>query len=154
MANFGTRQNNDKDANQVSVNTKSFQFMPMSNRLLQTWAKLPVLSPKMLRQVQNGRRHRRQMLSIRINPALEKSKQVDGRVFDYDKYVATSLTKDKVMMLLYKIEKDIKPAITAGEDKTVGVQVGGDSLFVVGTGVKMTGSVKPFAAVHKSLNPD
>lgn len=138
MANFGTRQNNDRDVNQVNVNTKSFQFMNKdgfdpSTLTVGAW---------------------NEMLSIRINPALEKSKQVDGRVFDYDKYVATSLTKDKVMMILYKIEKDIKPAITAGEDKTIGVQVGGDSLFVVGTGVKMTGSVKPFVAVHKSLNPD
>ena len=137
MANFNTRQNNDKD-NQVTVNTKSFQFMNRdgfepSTMTVGAW---------------------NEMLSIRINPALEKSKQVDGRVFDYDKFVATSLTKDKVMMILYKIEKNINSAIKAGEDKTIGVQVGGDSLFVVGTGVKITGSVKPYVAIHKALNPD
>lgn len=138
MANFGTRQNNDKDNNQVNVNTKSFQFMNRdgfepSTMTVGGW---------------------NEMFSIRINPALDKSKQTDGRIFDYDKYVATSLTREKATMVLYKIEKVIKPAIEAGEDKTIGIQVGGDSLFVVGTGVKMLGSVRPYVAIHKSLNPD
>lgn len=137
MANFGTKQNNDKDT-QVSVNTKCYQFMNKdgfdpSTLTISGW---------------------NEMFSIRINPALDKSRQVDGRVFDYDKFVATSLTKDKAMMILYKIEKFIIPAIEKGEDKSIGVQVGGDSLFVVGTGVKMTGSVRPFVAIHKSLNPE
>ena len=137
MANFGTRQNNDKD-NQINVNTKIFQFMNKdgfdpSSMTIGGW---------------------NEMFSIRFNPTLDKSKQTEGRVFDYDKYVTTSLNREKATMLLYKIEKEIKPALENSEEKTVGIQVGGDSLFVVSTGVKLLGSVKPYVAIHKSLNPD
>lgn len=137
MANFGTSQNNDKD-NQVSVNTKAYQFM---NREGFEPSSLTVGSWN-------------ENLSLRINPMLEPSKQSDNRVFDYDRFVTTALTLEKAMLLLYRIEKDLLPAVESGEDKSIGIQVGGDSLLVVGTGKRLTGSIRPFLAIHKSLNPD
>ena len=95
------------------------------------------------------------MLSLRINPALDKSRQTEGRVFDYDKSVSTSLTAEKVTLLLYKIQKEIIPAIESDEDKSIGIPLnGGESLLVVGTGKRLTNTITPFLAIHKSLNPD
>lgn len=137
MANFGTAQNNDKD-NQTSVNTRSYQFMNRdgfepSSLTVGAW---------------------NENLSMRINPMLEPSKQSENRVFDYDRYVTTALTLEKAMLLAYRIEKDLIPAIENGIDKSIGIQVGGDSLLVVGTGKRITGEIRPFLAIHKSLNPD
>ena len=137
MANYGTSQNNDKD-NQISVNTRGYQFMNRDG-----------FEPSSL-QVGAWNEN----MSLRINPMLEPSKQTETRIFDYDRYVSTALTLEKAMLLLYKIEKEIIPAIENDIDKSIGIQVGGDSLVVVGTGKRLTGSIRPFFAIHKSLNPD
>ena len=137
MSTFGTTQNNSKD-NNISINTRSYQFfnkdgIQSSALTIGGW---------------------NENMSIRINPALEPSKQTEGRTFDYDRFVASALTLEKATLLLYRIEKDIIPAMEAGTDKSVGIQVGGDSLLVIGTGKKLTGSIRPFIAIHKSLNAD
>lgn len=93
-----------------------------------------------------------ELVSIKIHPALEKSKQTESKVFDYEKVVSTALTLEKVTLLLKGIEKKILPAIEKGENETIGVPVGSDSLFVVSTGKKTTGSIRPYIAIYKSLD--
>lgn len=134
--NFNT-QNNSKD-NTISMNTKGYQF---SNRNGFDPSALTV-------------GYWNEMLSLRINPALEPSKQTESKIFDYEKSVSTSLTLEKIMTLLYGITKEVMPAISANEDKSIGISVSGDSLIVVGTGKKQTGSIRPFLGIHKGLNPD
>lgn len=92
-------------------------------------------------------------MTLRINPALEPSKQTQTRVFDYEKTVSTAVGVQGLMMLSYTIKKYIIPAIVADEDKSVGIQIGGDGLVVVGTGKRQTGEIRPFIAIHKELNP-
>ena len=94
------------------------------------------------------------MLSIRMNPALPENQQSNTRVYDYDKTVSTALSATKISLLLDRVTKIIVPAIEAGEDKTVGIVVGGDSLVCVGTGKAMTGEIRPYISIHKSLNQD
>lgn len=94
------------------------------------------------------------MLSVRINPALPSEQQSNTKVYDYDKTVSTALNVPKAQLLLDRIVKYVVPAIEANEDKTVGISVGGDSLFCVGTGKGMTGEIRPYVAIHKSLNQD
>ena len=138
MANiFGTKQNNEGD-NRKSVTTRVYQFKNKDG-----------FDPSTL-QVSGWD----EMLSLRINPTLPPDKQSKEQVFDYDKFVATSLNMEKAMLLIYKIEKDINPAIEAGEEKNVGISVGGDSLIVIGTGKALTNEIKPYLAIHKGLNPD
>jgi len=140
MANlFGTKQNNDNNGdNRKSVNTRIYQFKNKDG-----------FEPSAL-QVTGWD----EMLSLRINPALEPSKQTKDQVFDYERFVATSLNMEKAMLLLYKINNDIIPAIEKNEEKNVGISVGGDSLVTVGTGKKITGSIRPYIAIHKGLNPE
>ena len=83
MAFYGTQQNNEKD-NTPNVNTRSYQFMNRDG-----------FDPSALSVGAWN-----EMLSLRINPALDKSRQSEGRVFDYDKSVSTSLTAEKVTLLL------------------------------------------------------
>ena len=135
---FGTQQNNDKD-NTPNINTRSYVFMNKDG-----------FDPSALTVGAWN-----EMLSLRINPALDKSRQTENKVFDYDKSVSTSLTAEKVTLLLYKITKEVIPAIEAGEDKSVGIPLnGGESLLVVGTGKRYTNEITPFLAIHKSLNND
>lgn len=93
------------------------------------------------------------MMTIRINPALEPAKQTQTRIFDYDKTVSTAIGVPGIKMLAHTIKTYILPAIVAGEDKSVGIQIGGDGLVVVGTGKRQTGDIRPFIAIHKELNP-
>ena len=83
---FGTQQNNDKD-NTPNINTRSYVFMNKDG-----------FDPSALTVGAWN-----EMLSLRINPALDKSRQTENKVFDYDKSVSTSLTAEKVTLLLYKI---------------------------------------------------
>ena len=78
-------------------------------------------------------------LSIRITPALDRSKQTETRVYDYDKTVSSALTVEKISLLLEKIKSDIIPAIKAGEEASIGVPTGANTLIVVDTGKKKTG---------------
>ena len=134
--NFNT-QNNAKD-NTISMNTRGYQFMNRNG-----------FDPSALTVG-----FWNEMLSLRINPALEPSKQTESKVFDYDKAVSTSLTLEKITTLLYGITKVVLPAIEAKEDKSVAISVSGDTLVAVGTGKRLTGDIRPFLAIHKSLNPD
>ena len=93
-------------------------------------------------------------LSIKITPALEKSKQTETRVYDYEKTVSSALSVDKVAMLWKKIKDEIIPAIENNEEKSSGVVVGSNSLIVISTGKDKTGNIRPFIAIHKALNED
>lgn len=92
-------------------------------------------------------------VSLKINPALEPSKQTQSRVFDYDKTVSTALGIPAIQLLSHAIKTKIFKAIEDGEERSVGIQVGGDSLVTVGTGKRLTGEIRPYIAIHKSLNP-
>jgi len=132
---FNNPQNNSKD---ININTRGIQFMNKngfdpSTLIVGFW---------------------NEMLSIKIHPALDKDKQSESKVFDYEKVVHTALTIEKVAKLKTDIEKKIFPAIQKGEDKRIGVPVGGDSLVVIGTGKDMTGEIRPYIAIHKSINED
>lgn len=132
---FNSTQNNGKD-NSKDVNTRGLSFFNKEG-----------FDPSCLSLGMWN-----EMISIRIVPAFEKSKQTQQRVFDYDKTVSTALTVDKVMLLIFKTIHEIYPAIDKGENKTIGVPVGGDGLIVIGTGVNLTGNVRPFIGIHKALD--
>ena len=134
---FGPKQNNDPEKGK-SVSTKIYQFRNKEG-----------FEPSTL-QI-NGWD---EMFSMRINPALPPEKQTKDQIFDYDRFVATSLNMEKAMLLLYKIKKDILPAIRDQEEKNIGISVGGDGLITVGTGKVLTGSIRPYLAIHKSINPE
>jgi hypothetical protein len=134
--NSGFKQNNSKD--KPSVNTRGYAFMNRegfepSAMTVGFWD---------------------DKMTITINPALEPSKQTNDRFYDYEKSVKTSLTLEKVMSLMYKISKEIIPAIESDTDKSIGVAVGNDGMIAVGTGKSITGSIRPFLALFKGINPD
>lgn len=94
------------------------------------------------------------MISVKMNPALEKSKQTENKVFDYEATIQTTLTIEKAQVLLEKINEVILPAIREGKEASRSVIIGGDSLLYIGTGVKQFGEVKPHLAIFKSLDAD
>ena len=94
------------------------------------------------------------MISLRITPALDPSKQTETKVFDYEKTVVTAINLEKAMLIVKAIKDSIFPAIEAGENKDIAFSINGDSLLAFGTGKRLTGEIRPFIAIHKSLNPD
>lgn len=134
---FTSSQNNAKD--KKDVNTRSmYQFMNVngfdpSTLVVGYW---------------------NNMLSLKMHPALPKDQRSEKRVYDYDKKVITSLPADIVRVLIHCIEHNIIPAMESGEAKSVGIQCGADSLITVGTGVKQTGAVRPYIAIHKGIDSE
>ena len=92
-------------------------------------------------------------ITIKINPTLPKDKQTPTRIYDYEKTVQTALTVPAARLFSECIKTKIIPAIAKGEEHSVSIQVGGDSLVSVGTGKRITGDVRPYLAIHKGLNP-
>lgn len=131
--NFGSNNNNQRDA--VNVNTRGLQmanregFQP-STLVLGFW---------------------NDMISIKVHPALEASKQTDSKIFDYEQVFSTAITLEKAGVLIDKIENDLLPAITEKKEVFKGVSVGGDSLIGVGTKVQ-DDSVITYFAVFKKLD--
>lgn len=93
------------------------------------------------------------LISIKINPALPKEKQTSTRVYDYEKSISTAIPSTSAKLLSNAIKTKILPAIEANEDHSVGIQIGGDNLIVVGTGKRITNEIRPYFAIHKALNP-
>ena len=132
---FNVQQNNTRD-NKVSVNTRGYQFFNLegfgeSTLTIGYW---------------------NDFMSIRMNPALDKSQRSENRVYDYDKTVSTALSIRVLARLCKGIKDYILPAIESGEDSSVSVQVGGDSLITVGTGTKYTKTPCQYIAIHKELD--
>lgn len=134
---FNTAQNNGRD-NQNNTNTRGPQFSNKNG-----------FDPSTLQLS-----YWNEMISIRISPALEPSKQTETKVFDYEKTVSTAINIEKATMLISAIKEHIIPAIEAGENKDIAFSINGDSLMAIGTGKRLTGEIRPFVAIHKSLNPD
>jgi len=131
---FNNSQNNSREG--TNVNTKGLSFFnsvgfEKSALLVGYWNSL---------------------ISIKMHPALDPSKQTETKKFNYDQVISTALTIEKAFILATKIEKDILPAIINNEQKSVAVPVGADSLLLVSTGKDLTGAIAPYLAIHKSLN--
>lgn len=92
------------------------------------------------------------MISLKIHPALPESKQTATSVYDYNQMVATSISLEKAIILINKIETIIEPAIEKGEVKSIAILIGGNNLVQVGSGLK--GEIHPFVGIHKALDPE
>lgn len=93
-----------------------------------------------------------EMLSIKLHPAFEPSKQTASSVYDYETVFQTVLTVEKAQLLYKKIKEKILPALEEGTESSVGVLIGDDTIVLVGTGVKQFGEAKPFLGLFKGLN--
>ena len=136
MSNFNNGQNNNKDRN--NMNTNSIQFMNKdgfqpSTLVLGFW---------------------NEMLSVKIHPALPKEQQTETRVYNYDQNVSTAINVEKLGLLLDRIESELVPAMEDAANKSIGIQVGGNSLLVISTGVAKFNEVRPYIAIHKDLDQD
>lgn len=93
-----------------------------------------------------------EMLTVKLHPALEPSKQTATSVYDYETTFQTILNVEKAQLLLNKIRATILPAIKEKKEASVGVLIGEDTLLIVGTGVKQFNELKPFLGLFKGLN--
>ena len=93
------------------------------------------------------------MMTLKIHPALPKEKQTQENVYDYEHALNTALTLDKVQ-LLFEGMRNLEAAIVDEKQYAIGVKVGQNSVVMISTGVKETGSVRPYLAIYKDLDAD
>ncbi|MDD3172151.1 MAG: hypothetical protein PHF63_00530 [Herbinix sp.] len=128
--------NNNEERNEKSVNTTSFQlynansFDP-STVVFGLW---------------NGN------VSIRFHPALEANKRTEVNVFNYEQSYSTAISLDKACILFKGLKEVIFPALEKEEIASIGVPVGADNLFVIGTGFKDSKGFKPYIALFKNVD--
>jgi hypothetical protein len=137
---FGNQSNNKKETN---VNTRSLSLMNSSASALQP--SVLVLG------------FWNEMVSLKLHPELPKDKQGEGRKFDYDQQIFTSLTLEKAMVLSKAIQELIVPAVKENKEVFRGVPVGGNSLVGVGVVAKESedGVVyTPFLGIYKDLDEE
>lgn len=92
------------------------------------------------------------MMSIKLHPALEPSKQSASSVYDYETVFQTILNVEKAQLLVTKIKEYILPALEKAEEASVGVLIGDDTILLVSTGVQQFSEPKPFLGLFKGLN--
>ncbi|NNV04736.1 hypothetical protein, partial [Brevibacillus sp. MCWH] len=125
--------NNSKDV--VNVNTRGIQFMNSEGNFPST--------------LQIG--YWNDMISLKINPALDKSQQTETKKFDYEKLISTAITLEKATILAEAVEKYVLPSFDEKKEIFKGVPVGGDSL--VGVGIKViNGEPVSYFGIFKSLD--
>lgn len=74
------------------------------------------------------------MISLKFYPMLPKDKITETERFDYNNGMFTSMSTERAVHMAELIEKEIIPAIEAGEKVTgKGYPIGSDSAMVVGT---------------------
>lgn len=128
---------NNKDRKEVTVNTKGIQFknkngIDASTIVIDYW---------------------KDSLTVKIHPALPAEKQTAESVYDYEHFLNTVLVIPKIQTIVDAIP-NFKEAMQQEKAFSTGVKVGTNSAFIISTGVKETGSVRPFVAIYKDIDAD
>lgn len=128
---------NNRDKKDYGVNTRGIQFknkngIDPSTMIIGYW---------------------NDMVTFKIHPALPKEKQTQENVYDYEHALNTALTLDKAQVLLEGM-KYVEKAIVEEKKYSIGVKIGNSSVLLISTGVKETGSVRPYLGLYKDLDAD
>lgn len=134
---YNNNNGNNKDRKEITVNTKGIQFknkngVDASTIVIDYW---------------------KDSLTIKIHPALPAEKQTAEAVYDYEHFLNTVLVIPKIQTMVSAIPA-FREAMEAGTAFSTGVRVGSNSAFVLSTGVKETGSVRPLVAIYKDIDAD
>lgn len=132
-----TNKGNNKDKKEVTVNTKGISFknkngIDPSTMIVDFW---------------------KDSLTIKIHPALPPERQTSESVYDYEHFLNTVIVIPKIQTLVDSIPKFLE-AIEQARPYATGVRIGANSAFILSTGVKETGEVRPFAAIYKDIDAD
>lgn len=134
---YNNNKGNNKDRKEVTVNTKGIQFknkngIDPSTVVIDYW---------------------KDSITVKIHPALPVEKQTAESVYDYEHFLNTVLVVPKIQTLVSAIPK-FREAMEAEKAYSTGVKVGTNSIFMISTGVKETGSVRPFVAIYKDIDAE
>ena len=130
---FQNQQNKQND----SVNTRGFQFFNRDG----------VFASTLILGLWN------QLVTLKIHPAKEKSKQTESSVYDYDKSINLVIPPDKASLISKVMYDKIIPAVNKGEECTISVAVTGSSVLTMSTGVKKFGKVAPYIKICRGVQP-
>lgn len=130
---FQNQQNKQND----SVNTRGFQFFNRDG----------VYASTLILGLWN------QLITLKIHPAKEKSKQTESSVYDYDKSINLVIPPDKAILISKIMKEKVIPALNKGEECTISVAVTGSSVLTMSTGVKKFGKIAPYIKICRGVQP-
>lgn len=136
-------QNNStkKDA-EKSTNTSGIQFMNSEN---------PKTQSTLIIKWWNN------FMALQISPALPEKDRKENKIFDYQTQINTALSPEKLMVLNYIINKEIKPALEENREVGKAIPVGSAGLIELGTrkidyGTNIGEKITPFITIYKGLD--
>ena len=92
-----------------------------------------------------------QSVSVKISPLKGPEDEGNG-VYAYKKTISTAMSPDTAVVFGHLIEKDIIPALIAGEAKQIGIQSSKLNMVYISTGVEETGKVEPYIALFIGID--
>ena len=81
----------------------------------------------------------------------KKDNPTEKEVFDYNKGISTAINLEKAMVILEGLREEIIPALKDGKEKSIGVNISGTNVFVVGTKC-INETVVPYVGIFVGLN--
>lgn len=131
---FQNQQNQKRDY----INSTCFQFYNKSGEFASSTLNLGLWD---------------QLISLRIYPAKEVSKQTETSVYDYDKAIHMVFPCTEAITIAKVTREIIVPAIGAGAEATVSFPIGNTNALVISTGVKRFGKLAPYLSILKDIQP-
>ena len=92
-----------------------------------------------------------QSVSVKISPLKGPEDEGNG-VYAYKKTISTAMSPDTAVVFGHLIEKDIIPALIAGEAKQIGIQSSKLNMVYISTGVEETGKIEPYIALFIGID--
>lgn len=131
---FQNQQNKQTD----SVNTRGYQFFNRdgffgSTLIVGLW---------------------NQLITLKIHPAKEASKQTESSIYDYDKTINLVLPPEKAFTISKLCKERLIPAVLRGEECTFSVAINASSVLVLSTGLKLTGKMNPHIRICRNIKPE
>lgn len=95
-----------------------------------------------------------EVVLLKIHPVKPEHERTQNNKYDYKKQIAVALSPDKAVLMGKLILEDIIPALEKGEECTRAISTSRMNVFLVSTGVKLSGGVNPYFGIFKKLNEE
>jgi hypothetical protein len=94
-----------------------------------------------------------QLITLKMHPAKEPSKQTKTSVYDYSIAINLSFSATIALSIAEVLKENFVSALKKGEEATVMFPIGSDGGLVLSTGVKRFGAFTPYLEIMRKIQP-